>query len=140
MRMKYHQSIFVNVTCIIILKIDLPSVSIAEDLQVAVGNPVIIKATIQSCPTSVSAIWQKNGKLDLEDFENLDIDDFKYLGSKNDPEDPILVIPKTTPEDGIYYRILVSNGMGQRSSNIICLKVIGGKCRLLFGMHILPFT
>ncbi|XP_055999929.1 uncharacterized protein LOC125676249 isoform X3 [Ostrea edulis] len=107
------------------IDLNLPSVSIAEDLQVAVGNPVIIKATIQSCPTSVSAIWQKNGKLDLEDFENLDIDDFKYLGSKNDPEDPILVIPKTTPEDGIYYRILVSNGMGQRSSNIICLKVIG---------------
>lgn len=136
-RMKYRQYIFLNTTCIIILKIDIPSVSIVGNLQVTVGNAVTIKGIIQSCPTRVSAIWQKNGKLDMEDFENLDIDDSKYLGSKNDPEHPILVIPKTTHEDEIYYRLVVSNGMGQGSSNAICLELIGGKCKFLFGM--IPF-
>ncbi|XP_056000008.1 uncharacterized protein LOC130048042 [Ostrea edulis] len=107
------------------IDLNIPSVSIVGNLQVTVGNAVTIKGIIQSCPTRVSAIWQKNGKLDLEDFENLDIDDSKYLGSKNDPEHPILVIPKTTHEDEIYYRLVVSNGMGQGSSNAICLELIG---------------
>ncbi|XP_056002847.1 uncharacterized protein LOC125667384 [Ostrea edulis] len=107
------------------IDLHLPSVSIVDDLQVAVGNPITIEVTIQSCPTPVSAIWQKRIRLDLKDFENIDINQSKYFGSKDDPENPILVIPKTTLEDGIFYRLVVSNGIGQSTSNTTYLKLIG---------------
>lgn len=133
--MEYHQYRSLNATLYFhtFTKIDVPSVSIADDLQVPVGNPITIKATIQSCPTPVSAIWQKNAGINKDDFENLDINDSKYFGSKNDPEDPRLVIPKATHEDGIYYRLVVSNGIGQSTSNTAFLKLIGGKNIFLLG-------
>lgn len=109
-------------------------VYINEELQVTVGNPITIKPSIQSCPTPISAMWQKRSGNTTEEFEMLDINDSKYFGSEVGLEDPRLIIPETTHEDGIYYRLIVSNGLGQSTSNTAFLKLIGGKCILLVEM------
>lgn len=76
-------------------------------------------------------MWQKKKSgMNTDDFEKLDINDSKYFGSEAGPEDPRLVIPETTHEDGIYYRLIVSNRVGESTSNTAFLKLIGGKCIL----------
>ncbi|XP_056017516.1 muscle M-line assembly protein unc-89-like [Ostrea edulis] len=108
------------------IHLSVPSVSIIEVPEVIVGNPIIIVPTIQSCPTPVSAIWQKNNRHNNEEFERLEINDSKYFGSSDDPDDPRLVMQKVTQEDALYYRLIVSNGIAQSASNTIYLKLIGG--------------
>ncbi|XP_055999938.1 uncharacterized protein LOC130048001 [Ostrea edulis] len=107
------------------IDLTVPVVYINEELQVTVGNPITIKPSIQSCPTPISAMWQKRSGNTTEEFEMLDINDSKYFGSEVGLEDPRLIIPETTHEDGIYYRLIVSNGLGQSTSNTAFLKLIG---------------
>jgi hypothetical protein len=111
---------------ICVQNLDIPSVTITKDPQVAVESTTTIEATILSCPTLTSSIWQKNGSIDMDNFKIIDINDSKYSGSSDDPHCPRLVILKTAREDGIYYRLVVTNGVGQSTSNITYLKIIGG--------------
>lgn len=71
--------------------------------------------------------WLKS--IDGDTFQELDIGETKYYGSIIDPHCPKLVIRKTTFEDMLYYRLQLWNKIGENFSNILFIKVTGGKQR-----------
>lgn len=102
---------------------DLPCVKILVDSPVRFGSETIIKSIISSTPTPEKIEWQSSkegihyyciGK--PSSFGRLDI--FKM---------PSLVIPETTFNDKLYYRLLVWNGIGETISNTVYLNVTGSK-------------
>lgn len=100
---------------------DIPCVKILVDSPVRFGSETIIKSVISSTPTPEKIEWQSSkegiiyyciGKPSC--FGRLDI--FKM---------PSLVIPKTTFNDKLHYRLLVWNGIGESVSNSVYLNVTG---------------
>lgn len=104
---------------------DIPNATIKENLKVYFGSKIVIIPKISSCPLPDGVKWQKS--IDGDTFQDLDIGETKYYGSSIDPQDPKLVITKTTFEDMLSYRLQVWNKIGEHCSNLVFINVTGGK-------------
>lgn len=101
----------------------VPCVAISIKPTVHFASKASITSIVTSMPQPEKAQWQnsKNGN----NFSELDVTKSKYFGSNVSPECPLLVIPKTTFDDNLYYRLQISNKLGVNVSNIVNLKVTG---------------
>lgn len=104
---------------------DVPIASISTDLNVMFGSRTIIKSEVFSCPPHDGAEWQNSddGKM----FRQIDISKPQYYGSSSYPKPPLLIIPHTTFDDMLYYRLHVRNKIGDQFSNTLYLNVTGSK-------------
>lgn len=105
--------------------VDVPFAKIPNELTVYCGQTAKLESEISSCPSPNEAYWQKS--IDGQDFHIIDIGEPKYEGSSTDPSSPLLLIPKTTLDDQVYYQLLVRNIFGEHTSDKLYLKVIGSK-------------
>lgn len=87
------------------------------------GSNTIITSRISSFPSLEGMEWQKS--IDGNTFNCTDISQPRYKGSRIEPESPLLVIPKTTFEDKLHYRLLVWNIFGRCISGPLPLIVTG---------------
>ncbi|XP_062572223.1 uncharacterized protein LOC134234179 [Saccostrea cucullata] len=101
-----------------------PSVEIGKDLKVPLGGQIKIEPVIKSCPSQEKVSWQKSKSQDPDNFMNIDINDSRYFESSVDPENPVLVIKKTSYSDILYYRLEVTNRIGKSTSNAVRLKLV----------------
>lgn len=101
----------------------VPCVSISIKPTVHFASVTTITSIVTSMPPPEKAQWQKckHGN----DFSKLEVTKPKYFGSVDSPECPRLVIPKTTFDDMLYYRLQISNKLGVKVSKSVYLKVIG---------------
>lgn len=102
---------------------DVPCIAILTKPTVHFASDTTITSIVTSKPQPEKAQWQnsKNGN----DFYEIDVTDSKYFGSNVSPECPRLVIPKTTFDDMLYYRLQITNKIGVNVSNAVYLKVTG---------------
>lgn len=103
--------------------VDVPCVAIAIKSPVHFASDTTITSTVTSMPPPENAQWQKC-KYE-NDFSELEVTKSKYFGSNVSPECPLLIIPKTTFDDTLYYRLQISNKIGVNVSNIVHLNVTG---------------
>lgn len=92
------------------------------------GLRTIIKSEVFSCPTPVRAEWQNSD--DGKTFRQIDTNNPHYYGStevRKYSKSPLLVIPYTTFDDMLHYRLLVWNKIGDHFSNTLYLNVTGSK-------------
>lgn len=103
--------------------VDVPCIEISTKSPVHFASDTTLTSSVSSMPPPKKAVWQKskNGN----DFSELVVTKSKYFGSNVSPECPRLVIPKTTFDDRLYYRLQISNKLGVNVSNIVYLKVTG---------------
>lgn len=123
-----------NQTCIVKINIfiynsktlffaDVPNVEISTTQEVYFGSKISFTSRIVSCPSPDGAEWQQSN--DGNTFKSIIISKPKYYGSSCDPKSPLLIIPKVTFEDKLYYRLLVGNKIGEQYSNTVFLDVKG---------------
>lgn len=86
--------------------------------QANVNECLKFKAVIESSPAYQKVIWTKDG-------EEIDIDEPKYEGSKNDAKSAVLCINDVEEEDKGMYTIEVHNELGKDQSSQE-LKIIAG--------------
>lgn len=103
--------------------LDAPSVDIKVDPTVYFGSKATISAVVSSCPPPEQVKWQKSK--DGNNFHCIDITKPNYYGSNDIPSKPLLVIPKATFDDKLYYRLLVRNKIRESISDAVCLNVTG---------------
>lgn len=111
---------------------DVPSAKILTDSEVMFGLKTTIKPAVVSSPPPNKVQWQNSN--DGKTFHQIDISESHYYGSSLSPESPLLVIPYTTFDDMLYYRLLLGNKIGDQFSNTLYLKVTGCKfsaCRVV---------
>lgn len=92
------------------------------------GLKTTIKPTVVSCPPPNKVQWQSSN--DGKTFNEINISKSHSLS----PESPLLVIPYTTFDDMLYYRLRLWNELGDQFSNTLYLKVTGCKfsaCRVI---------
>lgn len=102
---------------------DIPRAELSVESNGFFGSKATIRCMIFSCPLPEKIQWQKSK--DKRDFLTIDITAPAYIGSTDDNKSAILVIPKISFDDKLFYRILVWNKIGQNYSNIIYLNVTG---------------
>lgn len=102
---------------------DVPSVEIETDSKVCFGSKTTFRSKVSSIPSSKKVEWQTSK--DETDYHCIDIEDPKYYGSNAIPECPLLVIPKITFDDKLYYRLVVLNKIGGGISNTVKINVTG---------------
>lgn len=105
---------------------DVPDVTIPTDsgrFHSYRGSKTIIQPKIISCPPSHRVEWQSSS--DGHIFRAIDISKPHYYGSSKNPGSPLLVIPKTTLDDMLHYRLLVWNNVGYQCSKAVYLSVTG---------------
>lgn len=90
---------------------------------VCFGCKATITANVSSTPSAEHVTWQKSK--DGNDFHCIDITKPKYYGSNDTPFQPLLVIPKASFEDKLYYRLLVKNKITESISDKVYLNVTG---------------
>lgn len=100
---------------------DVPNADISTEQQIYVGSETMLLPRIVSCPSPDGVQWQQSN--DGTTFNSIDISQPKYSGSSCNPNSPLLMIPKVTLEDKLYYRLLVWNKIGEQYSNTIFLNV-----------------
>lgn len=105
------------------VSIDVPSIDIGVNSTVNFSSKATITAVVSSTPPPEKVKWQKSK--DGKDFHCIDITKPNYYGSKELPFKPLLMIPKTTFDDGQYYRLLVRNKIGESVSDTVYLNVTG---------------
>lgn len=111
---------------------DVPSAKLLTDSEVMLGLKTTIKPTVVSCPPPNKVQWQSSN--DGKTFYQINISKSHYYGSSLSPESPLLVIPYTTFDDMLYYRLRLWNELGDQFSNTLYLKVTGCKfsaCRVI---------
>lgn len=111
---------------------DVPSAEISTDSEVMFGLKTTITSAVLSCPTPDEVEWQSSN--DGKTFCRIDVSEPHYYGSSLSPESPLLVIPYTTLDDMLHYRLLLRNKIGEQCSNTLYLKVTGCKfsaCRVI---------
>lgn len=111
---------------------DVPSADISIDSEVMFGLNTTLTSAVLSCPTADKVEWQKSN--DGKTFCRIDIREPRYYGSSLSPESPLLVIPYTTLDDMLHYRLRVWNKIGDQCSNTLYLNVTRGKfsaCRVV---------
>nr|XP_034324490.1 uncharacterized protein LOC117689028 isoform X4 [Crassostrea gigas] len=89
------------------------------------GSKTTINCRISSCPSPEEVQWQKSSNGTT--FSSVDVKDPKYHGSNEDLCTPFLIIPKTTFDDCLYYRIIVRNKIGECKSDTFFLEVTGDR-------------
>lgn len=102
---------------------DVPNAEISTQQQVYFGSKTSFTSRIVSCPSPNGVEWQQSN--DGETFKSINISQPKYYGSSCNPMSPLLIIPKVTFEDKLYYRLLVWNKIGEQYSNTVFLDVKG---------------
>lgn len=108
-------------TCYFI--VDVPNAEISTEQQIYVGSETIFTSKIVACPSPDGIEWQQSN--DGKTFESIIISKPKYFGSSDDPKSPLLIIPKVSFEDRLYYRLFVWNKIGEQHSNTVFLDVKG---------------
>lgn len=102
---------------------DIPCVKILVDSPVRFGSETIIKSVISSTPTPEKIEWQSS----KEGILYYCIGKPSCFGRSDIFKMPSLVIPKTTFNDKLHYRLLVWNGIGESVSNSVYLNVTGSR-------------
>lgn len=90
---------------------------------VSFGSKATITAVVSSTPPPEQVIWQKSK--DGNNFYCIDITKPNYYGSNDIPFKPLLVIPKATFDDKLYYRLLVRNKIRESISDTVQLNIAG---------------
>lgn len=103
--------------------VDVPCIEISIESPVHLASYTTLTSIVSSMPPPEKAQWQKSNH--GKDFAVLEVTKSKYFGSNVSPECPRLVIPKTTFDDMLYYRLQISNKLGVNVSNIVYLEVTG---------------
>lgn len=104
--------------------LDFPSAIISvHPKKVLFGSTIKIMSEVYSTPTADKLEWQKS--VDGNTFVPIDISKPNYYKSNLNPKSPVLVIPKATFEDKLYYRLAIWNKFGQNVSNTVELKITG---------------
>lgn len=101
-----------------------PRAQISVDHKdIHVGSEIKIMSIDISNPPADKFEWQKSkdGKV----FASIDITKPKYFGSNRTSKHPILVIPKATFEDKLYYRLVLWNKFGEDVSNTVDINITG---------------
>lgn len=113
-------SIFNNVTFVA----GFPSAQISvQHKNIHVGSEIKIVSHDLSNPSADKFEWQKSK--DGKDFDFIDITKPKYFGSSHTSKHPVLVIPKATFEDKLYYRLVLWNKFGEDVSNTVDINITG---------------
>lgn len=107
---------------------DVPRVRIFVDSPVCFGSETIIKSVVSSTPTPEKTEWQKSK--DGTNFHLIGKPNI-YLESTDNFKNPLLVIPKTTFADKLFYRLWVWNRFGKNASNTLYLNVTGSMAFIL---------
>lgn len=102
---------------------DVPDVKISTEQEVYFGSKTSFTSRIVSCPSPDGVEWQQSN--DGKTFESIIISKPKYYGSSCDLKSPLLIIPKVTFEDRLYYRLSVWNKIGKQHSDTVFLNVKG---------------
>lgn len=102
---------------------DIPCAELSVEANGFYGSKATIKSMVFSCPSPEKVQWQKSQ--DKRVFLTIDITVPEYIGSRDVPKSAILVIPKISFDDKLFYRLVVWNKIGQNYSNIIYLNVTG---------------
>lgn len=87
------------------------------------GSEIKIMSNDLSNPPADKFEWQKSK--DGKDFDFIDITKPKYFGSSLTAKSPVLVIPKATFEDKLYYRLVIWNKFGEDVSNTVDVNITG---------------
>lgn len=101
---------------------DLPEATISTELQVYLGSAAEIRSKVSSTPPLNEFKWQKS--VDGNKFQCIDINKREYHGTDG-LKNPFLVIPITTFDDILHYRLLVRNIFGGCVSNTVYINVTG---------------
>lgn len=101
----------------------VPRAEISTDSEVMFGLKTTITSAVLSCPTPDEVEWQNSN--DGKTFRRIDISEPHYYGSSLSPDSPLLVIPYTTFDDMLHYRLLLWNKIGDQCSNTLYLNVTG---------------
>lgn len=120
LKVKQHQNCF----------LDVPFATIRNESYASCGQMAKLESEISSCPSPNEAYWQKSS--DGQEFDIIDIGEPKYKGSSTNPSSPLLLIPKTTLNDQLFYQLFVRNILGEHTSNKLYLKVEGSKNEYIF--------
>lgn len=113
--------------------LDVPSVDIQVNPTVYFGSKAIISAVVSSSPPPEQVKWQRSK--DGNNFHCIDITKPNYYGSNDIPSKPLLVIPKATFDDKLYYRLLVRNKIRESISDAVCLNVTGSMTFFILKLH-----
>lgn len=105
------------------MSVDIPYVTISIGPTVNFASETTISSIVASIPPPERAQWQKSK--DRNVFHNIDVRKSKYFGSNVIPTSPLLVIPKTTFDDKLYYRLQILNKIWESISNDEYLNVTG---------------
>lgn len=115
----------------------VPRAEISTDSEVMFGLKTTITSAVLSCPTPDEVEWQNSN--DGKTFRRIDISEPHYYGSSLSPDSPLLVIPYTTFDDMLHYRLLLWNKIGEQCSNTLYLNVTGCKfstCRVVSSVNV----
>lgn len=101
--------------------------------KVQFGSEATITAVVSSIPEPEHVKWQKSK--DGNNFYCIDVTETNYCGDYETPLIPshLLVIPKATFDDKLYYRLLVKNKIRESISDTVYLNVTGSMEFLFFG-------
>lgn len=102
---------------------DIPRVELSLESNGFFGTKSTMRSNVLSCSLPEKVQWQKSN--DNRIFLPIDIRAPAYSGSTDVPKSAILVIPKMSFDDKLFYRLFVWNKIGQNYSNIIYLNVTG---------------
>lgn len=87
------------------------------------GSKATITGVVSSTPPPEQVKWLESK--DGNNFHCIDTIKPNFYGSNEIPFKPLLVIPKATFDDKLYYRLLVRNKIGERLSDTVYLNVTG---------------
>lgn len=116
---KLNKSLFKNT----VLFSDVPTVKLSIDSTFCFGSRAILNAEVSATPFPEEAKWQRSK--DRNNFQCISITDRKYFGSKDIPKSPVLFVSNISFEDKLYYRLLVSNKIGDGISDTVYFNITG---------------
>lgn len=106
--------------------IDIPRAEIQSttNLKVIFGSDTRFDCNVSGYPPPDNVEWQNS--LDGTTFHPINIDGDKYFESSSGPCSLFLLVRNANFEDQQYYRVVVSNAIGECISHNIFLQVTGG--------------
>lgn len=92
-------------------------------MKVIFGSDTRFDCNVYGYPSPDKVKWQNS--IDGTKFYPIDTDLDKYFGSSSGPSSPFLLVRNTSFKDQQYYRIVVSNAIGECISKTLFLRVTG---------------